>query len=97
MNMVFVNGHYRGDLSSPTSQGGGAFVANLSDVIRSDGDLAQKHLGQLATFDDDAFAALNTAFLGDGAYVHIPDGETLPYPLHLLFLTTDSEEPTITP
>ena len=95
MNMVFVNGHYRGDLSSPPSQGGGAFVANLSDVIRSDGDLAQKHLGQLATFDDDAFAALNTAFLGDGAYVHIPDGETLPYPLHLLFLTTDSEEPTI--
>ena len=95
INLVFVNGHYRRDLSTPTSHENGIHVGNLADVIRSDGDLAKKHLTRLATFDDDAFAALNTAFLGDGAYVHIPDGETLQSPLHLLFLTTESEEPTI--
>ena len=37
-------------------------------------DVVQRYFGQLADFSSRSFAALNTAFVQDGAFVHVPDG-----------------------
>ena len=92
INLVFVNGRYRPALSKAPTSANGAGVSNLSEAISSDGDLAQRHLSNVATFEDDAFVALNTAFLSDGAFIHGPKGTSLQSTVHLLFLTTDEED-----
>jgi Fe-S cluster assembly protein SufD len=91
--LVFVNGCYSPALSTPPAAPTGASVANLADAVRTNGEAIQRHLTRHATFDDDAFAALNTSFLWDGAFVHVPDSETLASPLHLVYLTTAGSQP----
>ena len=94
VSLVFLDGRYSKALSTP-HQDNGARVMNLADALLADGDLAEKHLAQHATVEDDAFTALNTAFLRDGAFIHVPEGDSLASPLHLLYLTTDRAQPTV--
>src|SRR4029078_12183128 len=42
-------------------------------------------------FDTDVFAALNTAWLRDGAYVHIARDRKCPTPVQLLYVATQNE------
>lgn len=93
-SIVFVNGRYSPTLSAAPAALNGARVTNLAEAVRADGDVIEKHLAGHATFEDDGFAALNTAFLKDGAFVHLREGESLPSPLHLVFVTTGDAEPT---
>ena len=51
----------------------------------------QKHLGQHARVDRNTFVALNTAYFTDGAFVHVPAGQVVEKPVHLLFLSTSEE------
>lgn len=85
--LVFVDGRYSAALSAaPRAEGVSA--ANLWDALRSDTDVIEGNLARQATIQDDAFAALNTAFLRDGAFVHVPGGLTLEAPLHIVFVST---------
>jgi Fe-S cluster assembly protein SufD len=93
-SVVFVNGRYSPALSSPAASGD-ARVASLAEAVRADGDVIDRHLARHATFEDDGFTALNTAFLRDGAFVHVPEGESLQSPLHLVFITTDGGQPSV--
>ncbi len=93
--MVFVNGSYVEDLSSVSSLPSGVMVLNLTEAIRSVPELVQQYLAHYADYEANAFTALNTAFIHDGAFIHIPDGILVEEPIRLLFLSTskDEEEP----
>ena len=98
VNLVFVDGRYRGALSTPAAQANSFSIANLADAFVADGpnrELVESHLARYAAFEDDAFTALNTTFLKDGAFVHVPEGESLEAPLHLIYLSTDRAQPTV--
>ena len=41
------------------------------------------------------FAALNTAFVEDGAYVHVPSGALVEQPICLLFVSTGDDAPSM--
>tara|TARA_B100000745_G_scaffold296920_1_gene243037 strand:- start:562 stop:1920 length:1359 start_codon:yes stop_codon:yes gene_type:complete len=94
INLVFVDGHYSPNISSPPP--GDIYVGRLADAARSHQELVQNHLAQQASFEDDGFVALNTAFLQDGAFVHVPEGAVLSAPVHLIFVTTGKEQPRVT-
>ena len=94
-SLVFVNGRYSRILSSASGLTDGVQVSNLADIVAHDGHIAEKHLTRYASYEDDAFTALNTAFLRDGAIVQIPDETCLDRPLHLLFLATGEDRPTV--
>ena len=83
LTMVFVNGRYSKGLSSISTMPEGVVISNLAEAVRangSGGNLVQAHLAQYATYEDDAFAALNTAFVADGAFVYVPDNLVLTSP-----------------
>jgi Fe-S cluster assembly protein SufD len=84
--LVFVNGAYTPELSSLQSLPPGVKAQSLAAAIRSDGHEVERHLGQSALLENNAFTALNTALFTDGAYVFIPDGVRLERPIHVLFL-----------
>lgn len=90
VNLVFVDGKFAASHSSGLQESKGAHVANLAGAIASGEPMAERHLATHAQFAEDGFTALNTAFVQDGAFVHIPDGSRAPAPLHLIFVTTDN-------
>jgi len=82
--LVFVDGRYAPALSAAGDLPRGVRVENL----RSAGDEGGHHLGRVAPADQHAFVALNTAFLGDGAYIHVPAHTVIEKPIHVLFVST---------
>jgi Fe-S cluster assembly protein SufD len=88
--VVFVNGRHVPGLSSGAALPAGVQATSLATALgnKLSGDLAREHLARHAGWHDSAFAALNTAFLADGAFVHVPAGVRLEQPLEVLFLSS---------
>ena len=93
--LVFIDGHFSAALSTGGPLENGLRAANLSDAVQGDGELVEQHLGRYATVEDDGFIAVNTAFVRDGAFVHVPDGSEAGPPLHLVFATTERSKPIV--
>ena len=85
--LVFVDGRYSAELSHVVANDG-VLIGNLVDVYRPAEAVAQAHLAKLALIDEDVFAAVNTAFLRDGAIIHVARDRVAGAPIHLLFVAT---------
>ena len=94
--LVFVNGRFDAELSEVDNLPRGVTVASLRERIESHPEEVEKHLARYADTQRDAFVALNTAFLGDGAYVHVARGVVVEAPVYLLYLSTKEAAPTMT-
>ena len=91
--LVFVNGRFAKDLSSaPTADG--VHVRSLREVLDREPQLVQPYLDRQASGPGRAFAALNAAFLDDGAFISIPEGLVLAEPIHVVFLSAPASRPT---
>jgi Fe-S cluster assembly protein SufD len=87
--LVFVDGVHAPELSGAAGEGG-LVVANLGGAAAHAAEI-ERDLGRHAAFDDNVFAALNTAFLHDGALVIVPRNFKAPAPVHLLFIATQKD------
>lgn len=88
--LVFVDGHYSPELSRIADDT--ALVAgNLPDFLSTHSAILESHLGQYAHYENNVFAALNTAFLRDAALIIVPKNTTINEPVHLLFIAAQSE------
>jgi len=90
--LVFVNGRYAPELSS-APMADGVQLRSLRDVLDREPQLLQPWLDRLAAGPGRAFAALNSAFLDDGAFVMVPPGTVLSAPIHLVFHSAPEAEP----
>jgi Fe-S cluster assembly protein SufD len=86
--LVFVDGHYVAELSSPEAEAGVSAMSLKAALGSERVGVIEKHLGRYASSDDNSFAALNTAFFQDGAFIHVPAGRAVQKPIHLLFVST---------
>src|SRR5213076_3468766 len=88
--LVFADGRYVPELSSFAGLPDGVYAGSLAAALQAgpSGELARAHLTRLAHWRDSAFAALNTAFLADGAFVHVPAGCVLAQPLEVVCVAT---------
>jgi Fe-S cluster assembly protein SufD len=93
--LVFVNGHYAPALSALQPLPEGVIVGSLAQTISSNRRSVEPHLAGYASFQNHAFVALNTAFMQDGAFIHIPPGAIIAAPIHLLFVSTAPTKPTV--
>src|SRR5207247_8187686 len=73
----------------------GVRVASLAEILRNDPGSVEKDLARHAKYEDDAFVALNTSFFTDGGYIEIPKGTVVEEPIHLVFVSTSHEMPTV--
>ena len=95
LSLVFVDGRHSPTLSTAKAGTNGVRVSSLAEAMVSDRPVVEQHLARYASVEDDGFTALNTAFLHDGAFVSIPEGEYLESPVHILFISTGRAEPTV--
>lgn len=78
--LVFVNGRFAHGAASD-------LVVPLAAALQRDDSWVEAHLGQTASFESGGFAALNAAFVTDGAVVRIPSNG-ISAAIHLVFIAT---------
>jgi len=93
--LVFVNGRYSEALSSADGLPRGVCAGSLAVALEREPELLERHLARHAAYAANPFGALNTAFLRDGAFVHVAEGVTFDAPLQLLFLSAPGAKPTV--
>jgi len=59
-------------------------IAPLSTAVEKHADLIEKHLYSQVNNGLGKFEALNGALWNDGIFIYVPDGKTVPQPIHLL-------------
>lgn len=94
--LVFVNGRHTPKLSTAQGLPNGVRVMNLAEAMRTEHITVEAHLARHANYQEQAFIALNTAFIRDGAFVHIPKGTIVEKPIHLLFVTRTDDRAIVT-
>jgi Fe-S cluster assembly protein SufD len=94
--LVFVNGRFAAELSDLGSLPQGVRVGSLAQAIAQDGESLEAHLGRYVNIDRDAFCALNTAFIEDGAYVYLPRRTVLEAPICFLFISLPGDHQEMT-
>jgi Fe-S cluster assembly protein SufD len=87
VRLVVVNGRFDTTLSRTKGLPQGVHAGSLAAAMKDDADVVQRYFGQLADFTNRSFTALNTAFVQDGAFVHIPDGVAIDTPIHIVFVS----------
>lgn len=93
--MVFWDGVFIDSLSSRRSVPDGVVMGSLSTAIRTCPELVEPHLTRYAGFKDSPFTALNTAFLEDGAFIHLGRGRVVEDPIRMLFVSTAGGDPVV--
>lgn len=93
IRLVFVNGRYAPALSTSGAPAPGVKVGSLAEALRTNAAEVEPYLAREVSFEHQAFTALNTAFLSDGAFVLVAPGAVVEAPIHLLFVAASSGEP----
>lgn len=86
---VFVNGHFEPSLSS-VKVPANVRAVSLAQARSSDRQMLEKHLARSVKGTETAFTALNTAFLMDGLYLHVPAGVEIAEPIILVYVADRS-------
>ncbi len=88
VRLTFVDGMFAPELSANAGLPYGVVVTSLAAGLATHGSVIERHLARHARFEQDVFAALNTARLRDGALVWVAKNQQCPTPVQLLFLST---------
>ncbi len=91
VRLVFVDGAFMPALSSNSNGEAGVSVRSLKEAFQADPLLLQSHLTRYSQSDQNAFAALNTAYFAEGAVIHIEKNVSASRPVHLIFAKTGSD------
>ena len=89
--LVFVNGRFDSSASRLESRAD-VRVTSLSRALAEQPERARRTLGAIADLDAHRFAALNTAFLAEGAWIELGAGTILDAPVYLLFISAPEPE-----
>lgn len=63
----------------------GVIFCSMSEAVREHPELVQKFLGSVVPYNDNFFAALNSAVFSDGSFVYVPKGVRCPMELSTYF------------
>ena len=87
--LVFVNGHYHVQLSSPFEDWArqDLKVRELSTAVRDEPGLLVSLLGRISPIEGRSFSALNAAMMADGALIVIPPDFVSDVPIHVVFVS----------
>lgn len=90
--IVFLDGHHVPELCALSNLPPGVSAGSLAAAMERQPAALEPHLGCYAPTDKYGFAALNTAFLIDGAFVQVPKNTVVTDPIHILFVSTGKSD-----
>ncbi len=89
--LTFVDGSFVPDLSRLEKVQHGVRLLSLSEAARDHREEIEPFLARIAGDRTGPFAALNTAFVREGACILVPEGTVVESTVHVLFLSTAAE------
>ena len=92
IRIVCVNGHFSSELSSISGLPAGVKVGSLAEAMKLEPALIEQHFAKYASYNENAFVALSTAFVQDGVFVHIPSRTVVEKPIHVMMISTGQGE-----
>ena len=92
LRLVFVDGFHSAALSTKNTVLG-IEASSLAATLLSGPERVEADFGKTAPSRDHAFAALNTAWFADGAFVAIPDGTVMDEPIQIVHLSGCAANP----
>jgi Fe-S cluster assembly protein SufD len=90
--MVFINGFFSKELSDLSLVNDRITIKSIASAIKENNPLLQKHFNQYADSSNQIFTALSTAYIRDGAFIHIPENQVIEEPIHILFLSSSKDD-----
>ncbi|MGD2113836.1 MAG: SufD family Fe-S cluster assembly protein, partial [Acidobacteriota bacterium] len=87
-HLVFVDGRLAPELSNTEDLPEGTVLTGLDRALVDHAELVVEHLARHASFDEHPFVALNTAYIADGAFLHVPRNTVIEEPIHVLFYSS---------
>jgi len=94
--LIFINGKFSEENSKLLNLPEGTIAGSISDAVKNNPEIIEKHFSKYASPSNQIFTALSTAYTKDGAFVYIPDGKIVEEPIHIIFITSTSEDKIIT-
>jgi Fe-S cluster assembly protein SufD len=88
--VVFVDGAFVPELSDLADLEPGLSIGSMARALAAGDPQLMAHIGKVVPTNDIA-VALNTAFMGDGALIHVAPGMALARPIHLVFVNVGRE------
>ncbi|MDQ6786387.1 MAG: Fe-S cluster assembly protein SufD [Acidobacteriota bacterium] len=90
--LVFANGKFDENLSN-LSATGDATILSFGEAASDEkfAEIFKAKLARLVDFEKNGFTALNTAFIGEGAFIFLPKNTKTNQPIQLLFLTEENK------
>ena len=92
---VTVNGRFAPGHASGAAGPAGVTVMSLAEALETRADLVRPHLGNVSGVADSPLAALATAFLRDGVFVHVDRDVVLDRPVELMHITVPGDHPIV--
>jgi Fe-S cluster assembly protein SufD len=89
--LIFINGVYTPQFSQTQNLPAGVRVQSLAETLRQNEGFLSTRLGHYTRHGHEAFAALNTAFVEDGAVIAVPERCHLTEPIYLVFVSAVGE------
>lgn len=91
LRMVFINGRFTAEMSRLVDLPAGLAIGSLAAAP----DSVSPCLGMVADYEDQVFTALNTGFLGDGAYVVASEGLACDRPIEVIYVSQSAGRATV--
>jgi Fe-S cluster assembly protein SufD len=88
--LVFVNGRFEASLSAFAGLPAEVRISTLAEALKESPEFVAEHLGKLASGEGQTFTAFNTAFAQDGVVIHVPRGEIVEAPVHIVHIADAS-------
>src|SRR5579872_4872703 len=80
LDSVSVATTFKGELAKQ-----GIIFCSFSEAVKNHPDLVQKYMGKVVPYNDNFFAALNSAVFSDGSFCYVPKGVRCPMELSTYF------------
>ncbi len=84
--ILFMGGHF----AKENVSGSGVKVLPLSQAFREDSGFLEPCLNNFSGLSRDFFTDLNTSFMQNGVFIHIPGGQKVEEPIRLIFVASAS-------
>ena len=91
--LVFIDGHFAEHLSDMNAGQSGLTINSLDFVLKNDQKSLLDTFVEFETYSENAFSALNTAFIKDGAVIKLEKNVIADKPIHLLYISTKQNKP----
>ena len=90
--VVFINGQFSSKHSNIGALPDNVIIGSLREALLNTPELLETSLNQCIDSEHHIFAALNTAFFSDGAFIYIPDSIVIEEPVVLYFISSLADE-----